>query len=129
MTFKDLNIAEPILRAVGEKGYTDATPIQQQGIPVALSGRDMLGIAQTGTGKTAAFAVPIIQQIWTSRLQERKAAEGDVKGVQSKDTTDTQPKAGQEEGRPSRKDRRGRSHGKWQGRREIKALVLTPTRE
>lgn len=85
MTFKDLNIIEPILKALTEKEYTLPTPIQTQAIPVLLNKRDILGCAQTGTGKTAAFAIPIIQQI----VQERES-------------------------------------GKY---REIKALILTPTRE
>ena len=59
MTFNELKITDPILKAIGEKGYLAPTPIQQKGIPVALDGRDMLGIAQTGTGKTAAFAIPV----------------------------------------------------------------------
>lgn len=63
MTFKELNISEPILRALNEKGYTYPTPVQEQAIPVGLTGRDLLGIAQTGTGKTAAFAIPVIQQL------------------------------------------------------------------
>ena len=62
-TFKELNIAAPILKAVVEKGYEHPTPIQTKAIPVALKGRDILGIAQTGTGKTAAFAIPLIQQL------------------------------------------------------------------
>ncbi len=86
MTFQELNISEPILKALINKKYETPTPIQEQAIPVALSGQDLLGIAQTGTGKTAAFAIPIIQKI--SCLQ---------------------PKKGQ--------------------KREIKALILTPTRE
>jgi ATP-dependent RNA helicase RhlE len=65
-TFKELNIAEPILKALIEKGYETPTPIQQQAIPAAAEGRDLLGIAQTGTGKTAAFAIPIIQQLMDS---------------------------------------------------------------
>ncbi len=85
MTFKELHITEPVLKALVTKEYESPTPIQQQAIPVALSGRDLLGIAQTGTGKTAAFAIPIIQQL----LQAKPA----------------------------------------ETRREIKALVLTPTRE
>ncbi|MEG2849946.1 MAG: DEAD/DEAH box helicase, partial [Bacteroidales bacterium] len=85
MTFKELNISEPILKALIDKNYTDPTPIQQKAIPPALSGRDILGTAQTGTGKTAAFAIPIIQQL--NELREN-----------------------------------GRN-------REIKALILTPTRE
>ncbi|MDH6342678.1 ATP-dependent RNA helicase RhlE [Parabacteroides sp. PFB2-12] len=85
MTFKELDIIEPIIKALQEKGYENPTPIQEQAIPPVLNNRDLLGLAQTGTGKTAAFAIPIIQQ-----LQEKKSG--------------------------------GR-------RREIKALVLTPTRE
>lgn len=63
MTFKELNIIEPILGALQEKGYTEPTPIQEQAIPIILTKRDLLGCAQTGTGKTAAFAIPIIQLI------------------------------------------------------------------
>ncbi|TWV15163.1 DEAD/DEAH box helicase [Bacteroidaceae bacterium HV4-6-C5C] len=85
MTFKELNISEPILKALRDKKYEIPTPIQEQAIPVVSGGKDLLGIAQTGTGKTAAFAIPIIQQI--SRLNAKE---------------------------------RGR---------EIKALILTPTRE
>lgn len=85
MTFKELNIIEPILKALDEKGYTVPTPIQQQAIAPALDNRDILGLAQTGTGKTAAFSLPIIQQLYLNK-----------------------------------------THGK---KREIKALILTPTRE
>jgi len=85
MTFKELALIEPIMRALEEKGYTTPTPIQQQAIIPALNNRDILGLAQTGTGKTAAFALPIIQQLYLDK-----------------------------------------THGK---RREIKALILTPTRE
>ena len=85
MKFQDLGLSEPLLRAIGEKGYTDPTPIQQQAIPPALEGRDLQGCAQTGTGKTAAFTLPILQLL---------AAEPAAKG-----------------------------------RREIRALVVTPTRE
>ena len=85
MKFQDLRLSEPLLRAIGEKGYTDPTPIQQQAIPPVLEGRDLQGCAQTGTGKTAAFTLPMLQLL---------AAE------------------------PA-------PHG----RRPIRALVLTPTRE
>ncbi len=61
MLFKDLQIIEPILRALQEEGYTKPTPIQEKAIPFILSSRDLLGCAQTGTGKTAAFAIPILQ--------------------------------------------------------------------
>ncbi len=63
MTFKELHIIEPILRALSEKGYSNPTPIQEQAIPVVLNKRDILGCAQTGTGKTAAFSIPIIQYL------------------------------------------------------------------
>jgi ATP-dependent RNA helicase RhlE len=61
MTFNDLNIMPAILKALSKENYTTPTPIQEQAIPAVLAGRDLLGCAQTGTGKTAAFAVPIIQ--------------------------------------------------------------------
>jgi len=85
MTFKELNISEPILKALVNQKYETPTPIQAKAIPIALKGRDLLGIAQTGTGKTAAFAIPIIQQLNNQNSKDRK--------------------------------------------REIKALILTPTRE
>ncbi|MDQ0086897.1 ATP-dependent RNA helicase RhlE [Paenibacillus anaericanus] len=61
MTFNELNIIPEILKALSKENYTEPTPIQEQAIPAVLEGRDLLGCAQTGTGKTAAFAVPIIQ--------------------------------------------------------------------
>ena len=61
MKFQTLHITEPILKAVKEQGYVDPTPIQEQAIPYALQGRDILGCAQTGTGKTSAFSIPTIQ--------------------------------------------------------------------
>lgn len=85
MTFKELNIIEPILKALEEKGYVNPTPIQQQAINPALDNRDILGLAQTGTGKTAAFSLPIIQQLYLNKVSGKK--------------------------------------------REIRALILTPTRE
>lgn len=85
MTFENLNLVEPILKALQEEGYETPTPIQGKAIPIVLNGKDLLGCAQTGTGKTAAFSIPIIQ-----KLYERDRSKG---------------------------------------RRDIKALVLTPTRE
>ncbi len=86
MSFERLNIIEPILRALKKEGYTHPTPIQEQAILALLEHRDLLGSAQTGTGKTAAFAIPIIQHLHKAKMQ---------------------------------------LHGK----RVIKALILTPTRE
>lgn len=64
MLFKDLDIIEPIQRALKEEGYKNPTPIQEKSIPHLLEGRDLLGCAQTGTGKTASFAIPILQHIY-----------------------------------------------------------------
>ncbi len=86
MTFKDLEIIEPILQAIMEEGYTQPTPIQEKSIPILLKGKDLLGCAQTGTGKTAAFAIPILQHLF---LNKNKA----------------------------------------KGKRKIKSLIVTPTRE
>jgi ATP-dependent RNA helicase RhlE len=61
LNFKQLNIAEPILKALATEGYTHPTPIQEQSVPIILTRRDLIGCAQTGTGKTAAFAIPILQ--------------------------------------------------------------------
>ncbi len=67
MTFDDLNLIEPIGKALSEAGYKTPTPIQAQAIPHLLEGHDLLGCAQTGTGKTAAFSIPIIQHIYRNR--------------------------------------------------------------
>ena len=61
MSFNDLQLIEPVLQALGKEGYTNPTPIQEKSIPVILQKRDLLGCAQTGTGKTAAFVLPILQ--------------------------------------------------------------------
>jgi ATP-dependent RNA helicase RhlE len=63
MSFAQLNLIEPLLRAVASEGYTEPTPIQLKAIPHLLAGRDLVGCAQTGTGKTAAFALPILQRL------------------------------------------------------------------
>ena len=63
MTFESLQLSTPLLKALTEEGYSQPTPIQEQAIPLILQGRDVLGCAQTGTGKTAAFALPILQRL------------------------------------------------------------------
>ena len=85
MIFKDLKLEDPILKAIEKQGYTNPTPIQEQAIPILLNGHDLLGVAQTGTGKTAAFGIPILNHL----LKENNTV----------------------------------------GKRKIKALVVTPTRE
>ena len=86
MKFEQLNIMTPILNALNTEGYTTPTPIQEQAIPVILEGKDLLGCAQTGTGKTAAFAIPMLQILHEEMRKEN-------------------------------------------GRKKIKGLILTPTRE
>ncbi|MGL4958176.1 MAG: DEAD/DEAH box helicase, partial [Plesiomonas sp.] len=84
-SFDSLGLCDELLRAVAEQGYSQPTPIQRQAIPVVLQGRDIMASAQTGTGKTAGFTLPLLQQL----------------------STQPQPK----------------------GRRPVRALILTPTRE
>jgi ATP-dependent RNA helicase RhlE len=67
MLFTDLSLIEPLLRALEAEGYERPTPIQQQAIPPVLEGRDLLGCAQTGTGKTAAFALPMLQRLFNEK--------------------------------------------------------------
>jgi len=86
MLFTDLGLSEPILRAIAEEGYTNPTPIQEKSIPAVLKGGDLLAAAQTGTGKTAGFTLPILQRLTSS------------------------PKTGA-------------------GKRQLRVLILTPTRE
>ena len=71
-TFAELGLAEPLVRAVTSEGYTHATPIQEQVIPEMIAGHDVIGIAQTGTGKTASFVLPILHQLASRRLGAEK---------------------------------------------------------
>jgi superfamily II DNA/RNA helicase len=71
MNFADLGLSDELLRAVGDSGYTEATPIQQKAIPSVLMGQDLVGIAQTGTGKTAAFVLPMIDILGHGRSRAR----------------------------------------------------------
>lgn len=78
MSFENLNLIEPILKAIRTEGYTTPTPIQEKTIPILLQGRDLLGCAQTGTGKTAAFAIPVLQL-----LHSEKHLENDFKKIKT----------------------------------------------
>jgi ATP-dependent RNA helicase RhlE len=77
--FKKLDIIEPILKALKEEGYTSPTPIQERSIPAILQGKDLEGCAQTGTGKTAAFAVPILQLLYSEKQPRRTRETEQVK--------------------------------------------------
>ena len=68
LNFTTLGVAEPLLRALATENYIEPTPIQAQAIPLILSGRDVLGLAQTGTGKTAAFGLPLLQKLAENRV-------------------------------------------------------------
>ncbi len=70
MTFHDLNLIAPLLEAVSKEGYTEPTPIQEKAIPFILEGKDIFGCAQTGTGKTAAFALPILQLLHQNKANQ-----------------------------------------------------------
>ena len=72
MNFTDLNLIDPIAKALQEEGYTQPTPIQAKAIPNILQGRDLLGTAQTGTGKTAAFAIPILQNLTEKNIRNNQ---------------------------------------------------------
>ncbi len=72
MSFEALSLIDPILQALQKEGYTTPTPIQAQAIPILLKGQDLLGCAQTGTGKTAAFAIPILQLLYQRKSENKK---------------------------------------------------------
>ncbi|MBK9254942.1 MAG: DEAD/DEAH box helicase [Saprospiraceae bacterium] len=79
MLFENLDLTEPILNALKSEGYTHPTPIQQKAIPILLQGRDLLACAQTGTGKTAAFAIPVLQML--SQKQDRQSQYRNIKAL------------------------------------------------
>ncbi len=94
MKFEDLNLAPAIQKAVAEQGYETPTPIQQQAIPAVLAGHDLLAGAQTGTGKTAAFTLPVLHKLTMSRSKENKFG---VYGVRALVLTPTRELAAQVE--------------------------------
>ncbi len=105
MSFAPLGLAPELLRAVADEGYVVPTPVQAESIPLVLEGRDVLAGAQTGTGKTAAFVLPILQ-----RLHERRPATTTPAGVAAAHGSPTRP-------------------GRGVGRAPIRCLILAPTRE
>ena len=82
MTFKELKLHERLLRALDELGYETPTPIQSDSIPHLLNKRDLLGCAQTGTGKTAAFALPILNFLLDDEANYRRLSENDIPLIQ-----------------------------------------------
>ena len=104
MSFSNLNLIEPLLKALNNEGYTTPTPIQEQSIPIILSRKDLLGCAQTGTGKTAAFALPLLQLLLEDTFGPKGSAE-------TKNAPEFRGAGGSRSVSP------------------IRALILTPTRE
>jgi ATP-dependent RNA helicase RhlE len=99
VSFNNLQLIEPVLRALSNEGYTTPTPIQEQAIPAILEKRDLLGCAQTGTGKTAAFTIPILQLMYEQKLKEHELR------------------------------KQNPDQHKKQNTHRIQTLILTPTRE
>jgi ATP-dependent RNA helicase RhlE len=121
MPFEKLRLIEPLKRAIRAQGYSAPTPIQEKALPHVLDGRDLLGCAQTGTGKTAAFALPILQRLYREEVPE---IAGVSDGANGSDST------GGQSHRSPKRGRRGRSRGSSGGDgRPIRALILAPTRE
>src|SRR5919112_767004 len=106
VTFSELGLRPELLRAVEAQGYTHPTPVQREAIPLVLAGRDLLAGAQTGTGKTAAFVLPILQRLNAERTPGWRGVDP---------AADRGPNRGRERAVPPRPP--------------IRALVLTPTRE
>lgn len=75
MPFSKLGLSRPITTAIAEQGYDSPTPIQEQSIPVALQGKNIIAAAQTGSGKTASFVLPILEQLSQSETQRKSVSE------------------------------------------------------
>ena len=122
--FESLGLAENLLSAVRAEGYHTPTPIQAQAIPVLLAGRDLMGCAQTGTGKTAAFALPTLQRLTETSVAAVAAARNPAAEDMLRHSAD---KARGRRG-PQRRRPGGRPAAQAD-RRPIRALVLAPTRD
>lgn len=112
-TFDDLGLAEPLLKAISAEGYTQPTPIQGKAIPILLSGQDVLGIAQTGTGKTAAFVLPLLDKI-SGKIAQKQHSQHEPHDRKT---------------RRERQGRKARYEHNWRKPKMCSALILAPTRE
>jgi len=125
MSFESLGLRPEILRAIAEEGYTEPTPIQRQSIPVVVEGRDVMASAQTGTGKTAGFTLPLLQRLCEDLPPQDLSAQPARSASSSKNAKGSS--------KPILKKNRGGSSsaaGNRSGhRRPIRALIVTPTRE
>ncbi len=123
MNFSDLNLIAPLLDALKATGYEKPTPIQQKAIPVVLQGSDLLAIAQTGTGKTAGFALPILQLLAQGSSQQAGSGSQILSGAAAQGAAAQPVKVGGITPVGGAAPRAG------SGPRKIRALILTPTRE
>ncbi|MEO0517877.1 MAG: DEAD/DEAH box helicase, partial [Cyanobacteria bacterium P01_A01_bin.116] len=118
MSFKTLGLRAEILRAIAEQGYTEPTPIQQQSIPIVVKGRDVMASAQTGTGKTAGFTLPLLQRL--------------CEGLPPQDIPDEplrEQAPASKSNKPILRKNKGAGGSPRGHRRPIRALIVTPTRE
>lgn len=118
-SFDTLGLRPEILKAIAQQGYTEPTPIQAQSIPLVVAGKDVMASAQTGTGKTAGFTLPLLQRLCEDLPPQ------DIKAVQSEKAASTGSSA-----KPILKKNKGSKGSTARGnRRPIRALIVTPTRE
>ncbi len=124
MPFAALGLPAPVLKGVRAAGYTEPTPIQRKAIPVVLSGRDVVGAAQTGTGKTAAFVLPILARLLGEEQRSGEHRAGDHRAGEHR-AGDHRPG----EHRAAHGGHAPATRGAATGPRRLRALILTPTRE
>ena len=127
MSFEQLGLRAEILRAIAEEGYTEPTPIQSKSIPIVMAGRDVMASAQTGTGKTAGFTLPLLQRLCENLPHQDEATQAAASKAAKGRTA-----AKSAGGKPVLKKNRAQSDLKESGsagHRPLRALIVTPTRE
>ena len=133
MSFRDLGLPQPILQALDDAGYVNPTDIQAQAIPPALEGRDVLGRAKTGTGKTAAFALPILTRMKALASWDPAAHAPEPEEIAGGEEASAGESTFAERSRRRRRRKRAPLHAHHPGppadKRPVRALILTPTRE